>query len=47
MDAYRKVGRGGAGNFIQPKPADEASKDLEAQHFRTTTTTTTKTKTTE
>ncbi|KAL2213243.1 hypothetical protein CC79DRAFT_1316079 [Sarocladium strictum] len=33
QDVYRKVGRGGAGNFYsKPTETDEASKDLEAQH---------------
>lgn len=30
-DVYRKVGRGGAGNYYQPKPATADDKDIEAQ----------------
>jgi len=35
QDVYRKVGRGGAGNFYPSKKADEAAKDLEAQELDT------------
>ncbi|PTB64275.1 hypothetical protein BBK36DRAFT_1124750 [Trichoderma citrinoviride] len=34
QDALRKVGRGGAGNYVSSKEADEASKDLEAQQLK-------------
>ncbi|KAM0253327.1 hypothetical protein ACHAQJ_007331 [Trichoderma viride] len=33
-DTLRKVGRGGAGNYVSSKEADEASKDLEAQELK-------------
>ncbi|KAF7543986.1 hypothetical protein G7Z17_g10307 [Cylindrodendrum hubeiense] len=35
MDVYRKVGRGGAGNFYAPPADDKDSKDLEAQALGT------------
>ncbi|KAL6859619.1 hypothetical protein J3F83DRAFT_748377 [Trichoderma novae-zelandiae] len=34
QDALRKVGRGGAGNYVPSKQADEAAKDLEAQQLK-------------
>ncbi|TFB05916.1 hypothetical protein CCMA1212_002113 [Trichoderma ghanense] len=34
QDALRKVGRGGAGNFVSSKEADEVAKDLEAQQLK-------------
>ncbi|EGR50870.1 uncharacterized protein TRIREDRAFT_120705 [Trichoderma reesei QM6a] len=34
QDALRKVGRGGAGNYVPSKEADEAFKDLEAQQLK-------------
>ncbi|KAM6488029.1 hypothetical protein HDV62DRAFT_346659 [Trichoderma sp. SZMC 28011] len=34
QDALYKVGRGGAGNYVSSKQADEASKDLEAQQLK-------------
>ncbi|RFU77186.1 hypothetical protein TARUN_5045 [Trichoderma arundinaceum] len=34
QDALRKVGRGGAGNYVSSKQAEEASKDLEAQELK-------------
>ncbi|KAL7820268.1 hypothetical protein V8C44DRAFT_76953 [Trichoderma aethiopicum] len=34
QDALRKVGRGGAGNYVPSKQADEATKDLEAQQLK-------------
>ncbi|KAI5465551.1 hypothetical protein BGZ63DRAFT_373917 [Mariannaea sp. PMI_226] len=36
QDVYRKVGRGGAGNYYAPNKADEELKDLEAQNLGTT-----------
>lgn len=36
QDVYRKVGRGGAGNYYASTKADEASRDLEAQSLDTT-----------
>ncbi|KAL7938980.1 hypothetical protein V8C35DRAFT_93361 [Trichoderma chlorosporum] len=33
-DALYKVGRGGAGNYVSSKEADEAFKDLEAQQLK-------------
>ncbi|KAF9774800.1 hypothetical protein IL306_007174 [Fusarium sp. DS 682] len=35
QDVYRKVGRGGAGNFVSSKPEDAANADLEAQNLAT------------
>ncbi|KAF4438464.1 hypothetical protein F53441_12787 [Fusarium austroafricanum] len=35
QDVYRKVGRGGAGNFVSGKPDDSANRDLEAQNLAT------------
>ncbi|KAF4983223.1 hypothetical protein FZEAL_1326 [Fusarium zealandicum] len=36
QDVYRKVGRGGAGNYYAATKADDASRDLEAQDLATT-----------
>ncbi|KAL7950408.1 hypothetical protein V8C42DRAFT_118861 [Trichoderma barbatum] len=34
QDTLRKVGRGGAGNYVSSKQADEASRDLEALQLK-------------
>ncbi|KAH6610756.1 hypothetical protein Trco_000776 [Trichoderma cornu-damae] len=34
QDALRKIGRGGAGNYVSSKQAEEASKDLEARQLK-------------
>ncbi|KAF4973243.1 hypothetical protein FSARC_398 [Fusarium sarcochroum] len=35
QDVYRKVGRGGAGNYYTSNKSDDAAKDLEAQDLAT------------